>query len=121
MIYFLKTKIKSRVCSSSDCLPADPVGRDAVQSKQSELEVVRGAGGFFAASSLCSFPVCSLGQRRWVEGGGRGAEGAQVELGQVVDSLCQQGHALLHGAGVTCQVQEEISVKSKRYHQKHTS
>lgn len=51
-------------CRSSDCLPADPVGRDAVQGKQGELKVVRGAGSFLAAFALRGLLVCSLGRLR---------------------------------------------------------
>lgn len=69
-------------------LPVDPVGRDAVQGEQGELQVVCSTRGFFAAPPLHSVSVCSIGQRRRAVGGGWGAEGTQVELGQVIDSLC---------------------------------
>lgn len=72
-------------------LPADPVGWDAVQSKQSELEVVCGSRSFSAA--------LLLGRRRsrgGAEADGGRTEGAQVELDQVVHGLAQLGHALLH-------------------------
>lgn len=87
-----------------------------MQGEQSELEVVRGARSFFAAPPLYALPLRSLGQRRGAEGGRWWAEGAQVELGHLVDSLCQQGHALLHRTVVPCQGQGGISVRSKRYH-----
>lgn len=70
-----------------NCLPADPVARDAMQGEEGELEVVCGARCFFAAPPIHSFFVRSLGQRRRAEGGGGRTEGAQVELGQVVDGL----------------------------------
>lgn len=111
-----KIKNKNRLCSSSHCLPADPVRWDAMQGKEGELKVVCGAWSFFAIPPLYTFPICSLRQRRGAEGGGWGAEGAQVELCQIIHSLCQQGHALLHGTGVTCQSQVVISVGSDRNH-----
>lgn len=78
-------------------LPADPVGRDAVQGKDGELEVVRSSVGFFAAPPfLCRFAI----ERGRADGGGRRAEGAQVKLGQVVNGLGEQRHAFVHWAGV---------------------
>lgn len=70
-----------------ECLPADPAGRDAMQREQSELKVVCGAWRFFAAPPPHGFSICGLGQRRRAEGDRGRAKGAQVELGQVVDSL----------------------------------
>lgn len=84
-------------------LPADPVAWDAVQSKQSKLKVVCGARSFFAALPLHLFALCcSLGQRRRAKRHWWGTEWAQVEFGQVVDCLRQQGDALLHRTGATC-------------------
>lgn len=74
--------------SSTDCLPADPVGWYAVQGKQCELKVVCGARSFFASLHFHSVSIGNLGQWRGVEGGGWRGEGAQVELGQVIDGLC---------------------------------
>ena len=70
-----------------------------MQGEHGELQVVRGSRGLAGAPPLGGPAVGGGG----AEGGGHGAEGAQVESGQVVHRLSQLGHALLHGAAVTCQ------------------
>lgn len=72
-----------------------------MQSKQRELKVVRGTRSFSAAPRLHSAP-CRR-QRRRRKGRRRGAEGAEVELDQLVDGLGQQLHALCHWTAMTCQ------------------
>lgn len=79
------------------CIPANPGGRDAVNRKHSELEVLSGARG------LAAVPPSHVGGGG-LRGGrrGGGAEGSQVELGQLVDGVCQGGHALLHRTTGAC-------------------
>lgn len=72
-----------------------------MQSKQRELKVVRGTRSFSAAPPLHSAP-CRR-QRERCKGRRRGAEGAEVELDQLVDGLGQKLHALRHRTAVTCQ------------------
>lgn len=68
--------------------------------------MVCGPRSLFGGSCLHgSASILSPGWGREAEGGGGRAEGAQVELGQVVDGLRQQGHAVLHGTGDICQDQ----------------
>ena len=69
-----------------------------MQGEHGELQVVRGARGLPSGPPLGGRAVGGGG----AEGGRHGAEGAQVESGQVVDRLSQLRHALLHGAAVTC-------------------
>lgn len=76
------------------CLPADPGGRDTVNGKNGELEVLCVAWGV-AAVPPPIVGICLKGQR-WR------TEEAQVELDQLVDGVREGGHALLHRTPWAC-------------------
>ncbi len=74
----------SQALKGTQCSPADPGSRNAMNGKQSELQVLRGARGFFPVPPVLHVLFHRAARSSWTER-------PQVEPDELIHSICESG------------------------------